>query len=109
MTSYSTEVTTITGDYTLVFRDRYLYADTFAGGYKTHLPQRPLVGERHTIKDLRLTFFTGNLTVDGNGHVLEQLSTAGFAPAIAMKSNGQSATWEYGFDGRWHLVEFYEP
>lgn len=97
------------GGETIEFRDHTIFVDTSGGGFVLNMPLTPEVGEIHCVKDVGATFTANNLTVNGNGNNIEQPFVAVFAATALMALNAEAATWQFGTDSQWHLINAYKP
>jgi len=78
------------------------FCDLSGGPFTMLLHVTPLIGQRHTLKDMNGNAGTNNLTIDGNGLDIEQF-TGGTASTLVFDQDGDSATLQ--FNGTfWNLV-----
>lgn len=68
-------VTPITGSYPVVASDRVIAVGTLAGPITVTLPASPTTGQTFTIKDVNASAAVHNITVSGNGHNIDGLSS----------------------------------
>ena len=62
-----------------------------------NLPPTPLIGQKHTVKDRQGIAASSGITIDGNGNVIDTLTTA----SIVVDFGSTSVIWD---GGQWGII-----
>jgi hypothetical protein len=82
----------ITGDYSIELTDTVISVGSISGTVNVTLPNNPTVGQTFVIKDGRGNAATHNITINGNGNMIDGASTY----IIAVNYESVTAVWDSG-------------
>jgi hypothetical protein len=92
----------VSNNYTILSSDGDIYTDVSSTAIVLTLPATPSLGERHTIKDCFQAANVNNITVNGNGGLIEQFG-GGVNTTLTLGQAGDSAT--LGYNGTyWNIL-----